>query len=390
MSSPDARLYDAEASYRRMHHTTVVTTLVSVLPVGMFLIAMQAQSWPEAAVVVGALLAAAGVMAQWGRTGYPRFGTSGLIACLMVWGIGAFSFETSVAFVPLIIVGGMVVPRMPRHRTAGIFGFAVLVGSVGAAAAWRNPELDVVEFVVVPAGVALFVTATMLYGDRYWVIFYELERARKAEAELGIVRERVRFASELHDIQGHTLHVVKLKVALAEKLVGQDADRACQELREVHELVGDTIAQTKELAYAQRRLNLMSELENAKNLFEAAGIRVESDLQDGEEALEASPYSGLLSQVLREITTNILRHAQASQVRIAFSAQGMTVLNDGGDVESFAMYPSRAGQPELRGLETLKQRVADSGGQLHVERQGTDFLTAVCFEPQPHYQESGR
>ena len=79
----------------------------------------------------------------------------------------------------------------------------------------------------------------------------------------------MRLAGDLHDIQGDTLHVVKLKIALAQRPHG-DTKRVERELSEIYTLVGDTINQTKELAHAQRRLNLPAELVNAKNLFEAA------------------------------------------------------------------------------------------------------------------------
>lgn len=386
MSSYDVGPYDAESSYRRMHRTTVVSTMVSILPVGILLVAVQARSWWEAAVLGGAFLAVAGVMSQWGRTGYPRFGTAGLALCLLVWVIGVFVFETSIAFFPLVMVGAMVVPRLPRWRVAGTVGFGLLVGGVGAAAVWRDPDLDIMEFAVIPGGIALFVTAMMFYSDRYWVIFHELEQARKAEAELGIMQERVRFASELHDIQGHTLHVVKLKVALAEKLVEHDAGRAAEELREVHELVGDTITQTKELAYAQRRLNLAGELENAKNLFEAAGIRVSLTQQNDEALLGDSPHDELLGQVLRETTTNILRHAQASEVEIVLSVRGITITNDG----AHAGEAGAAAQPRLRGLENLKQRLTDTGGELRVEQQGPRFVTEAHFTGVASGQEAAR
>lgn len=51
MSPDEIRPYDTEASYRRMHRTTVVSTMVSILPVGVILIAVQVQNWWEAAVV---------------------------------------------------------------------------------------------------------------------------------------------------------------------------------------------------------------------------------------------------------------------------------------------------------------------------------------------------
>ncbi|WP_237330105.1 hypothetical protein [Streptomyces sp. BA2] len=49
-----------------------------------------------------------------------------------------------------------------------------------------------------------------------------------------------------------------------------------------------------------------------KNLFEAAGIRVRVN----READVDERVNGLLGQVLRETTTNILRHAAATRVRI--------------------------------------------------------------------------
>ncbi|MBE1584541.1 hypothetical protein H4W80_002799 [Nonomuraea angiospora] len=90
------------------------------------------------------------------------------------------------------------------------------------------------------------------------------------------------------------------------------------------------------VTYAQRRLNLSAELENARNLFEAAGIRVRVN----READVDQDASELLGQVLRETTTNILRHAQATRVRITLSARSITIVNDGAQ---------RAPLPELRG-----------------------------------------
>ncbi len=189
-----------------------------------------------------------------------------------------------------------------------------------------------------------------------------------SDSVLAVAQERMRFASDLHDIQGHTLHVVKLKTALARELVRAAPDRAEEELGEIQALVGDTITQTRELAYAQRRLNLSAELENAKNLFEAADIDVRVDRR-----AEAAPGAGeLLGQVLRETTTNILRHAQAEQVRITLTETGISIVNDGAPQEP----PTR-----LRGLAALRERVADSGGELTVEHEGGRFVTAARF---PH------
>jgi two-component system sensor histidine kinase DesK len=200
----------------------------------------------------------------------------------------------------------------------------------------------------------------------FYDVVRDLEVSRDREADLAVARERARFAGDLHDIQGHTLHVVKLKVALAQKLVRSDPTRAEQELREIRALVADTISQGKELAYAQRRLNLAAEVENAKNLFEAAGIRV-SVVRQAEVEARAGV---LLGQVLRETTTNILRHAQATQVDVTLTASGITIVNDGAGEDPL---------PRLGGLATLRQRLGDDGGELTVEQNNGRFVTAAAF-----------
>lgn len=200
----------------------------------------------------------------------------------------------------------------------------------------------------------------------YWRILADLEIAQESEAELGIMRERMRFASDLHDIQGHTLHVVNLKVALAEELVAKDPERARAELREVYAHVEETIRETKNLAYAQRRLNLSAELENAKNLLEASGARVRI-VRQGQ---IRSGLDELLGQVLRETTTNILRHAEATEVKVRISATEMLITNDGA---------AEGPLPTLNGLCVLQQRVADAGGQLRVEQSDGTFYTSARF-----------
>lgn len=291
-----------------------------------------------------------------------------------MWPYGVLVADSDKAFYGLTIVGPHLIPHLPRHRGAAAVALAVFVAGVGAARLTRTPD-DVsgvlVNYVLIPTAVTVVATGLHFANRRFYQI---LEQSREREAELAVFRERVRFASDLHDIQGHTLHVVKLKVTLAQKLVRSDAGRAEDELREVHALVSDTIAQTKELVYAQRRLNLSVELENAKNLFEAAGIRVhvsrETDDGDAVEGDGDERVNGLLSQVLRETTTNILRHAQATRVRIALSESYISIVNDGAPDTPL---------PALGGLAALRERVGDNGGELTVEQDSGHFRTAAAF-----------
>ncbi|GAA3013979.1 sensor histidine kinase [Streptosporangium longisporum] len=355
----------------RLRRLNLVMFLPLLTVVGLLLVAMDARTWWQALVLGLGVAAALVFFVRWAARDTSRVAIPCLAVTAAVWALGALVMGTGTAFYGILIVGSLAVPRLPRHRGLAVIGLVFYVAAVGAARLLVTRE-DVpgvlIAYVILPAGVTAVVIGLMFPNQRFYGLVAELEEAREREAELAVVRERMRFASDLHDIQGHTLHVVKLKIALARKLVHSDAERVEQELREVHALVGDTIARTKELAYAQRRLNLSAELENAKNLFEAAGIRVRVDRE-----AEVDPHVGeLLGQVLRETTTNILRHAQAGQVRITLTGTGITIVNDGA---------REAPPPELRGLATLGERVAGNGGELTVEQKDGRFLTAAAF---PH------
>ncbi|WP_370948772.1 sensor histidine kinase [Amycolatopsis sp. cg5] len=357
------------ATQRRLRRLNLITLLPVLALTGALVVANDTRHWWQGIVLAAGVLTALVGVERWTAGDFLRFAKPCLAITWTVWLFGALT-ASGAAFFSVSVVGPMIIPLLRRHRLLAALALAGCVAVAGSARFLVMTDGDftqnLLQYVVAPTAVIFFVTALMFPSQRIYDLLLELEQSREREAELAVVRERMRFASDLHDIQGHTLHVVKLKVALAEKLLDSDPDRVRRELSEVRVLVGDTITQTKELAYSQRRLNLSTELENAKNLFEAAGIlvRVERKAEVDVRAAE------LLGQGLRETTTNILRHAQAAQVRITLSASGIAIANDGAQDGPL---------PRLRGLSTLRERLADNGGELTVEQRDGRFLTAAEF-----------
>ncbi|GAB3221364.1 sensor histidine kinase [Mycolicibacterium hippocampi] len=364
----------APARSRRRFRTLNLTIFLPLIgAVGVLVMARQAQTWQQGAVLGVGLVAALVAFERWTAGDITRVAIPCLSVTAAVWPFGVLMVDGPIqaAYYPLAIVGSLTIPQLPRHRAVaalGLVGYVAAVGALGVFAGGQADMSGVIAEVIVPTGVTAVLTGLMFPNKGFYDVVAELEEARNREAELAVIRERMRFASDLHDIQGHTLHVVKLKIALAQRLIHSDTARAEQELREVYELIGDTIAHTKDLAYGQRRLNLTAELENARNLLEATGIHVRVDRQN--EVSECA--NELLGQVLRETTTNILRHSQASLVRIELSDHSITVINDGAGDDAL---------PELRGLATLADRVSDGGGELSVELENHRFLTAATFPP---------
>ena len=368
MDTPTPLTETAPGRLRKLNLTMLLPPLAVA---GALVVVLDARTWWDAVILSLGVAAALVAFERWAAHDIARVALPCLIVTAAVWPLAVLLTDSTKASFGLAVVGSLSIPQLPRHRGVAAVGLAAYIAAVGASRLLVTPG-DVpgvlLHHVLIPTGVAVVVTGLMFPNKRFYDVVKELEESREREAELAVIRERVRFAGDLHDIQGHTLHVVKLKIALTQKLVRSDPGRAEEELREVYALVSDTIKQTKELAYAQRRLNLSAELENAKNLFEAAGIGVHVSRT----AEVDTRTSELLGQVLRETTTNILRHAQATQVSITLSESGITIVNDG----------VRDGPlPELRGLSALKQRLTGDGGELTVEQTEGRFLTAAVFPP---------
>jgi len=308
------------------------------------------------------------VLREWSLDGYPRRVIYVLVYTGGAWLLGALTLSGPVGFVPFSLVGALLMARRPTLRLLMTVAFALGVGLIGGTALLTHQlSTDLVDaYILLPVAGTLFIAGVVAVSERSWQFVRRLERAQEAEAELAIAQERMRFAGDLHDIQGHTLHVIKLKTALAQRLVITDPHTALAELGDIRSLVDDTIRKTRELAYARHEIEFPAELENARRLCEAAGIDV--DVRgDG----PAGAIHPLLSHLLREATTNLLRHARPTRVSIIVSPGRIEIENDG-------VMDGRAA--ELRGLARLRERVELAGGELHTRRSPDRFAVWATLD----------
>lgn len=341
--------------------------------------AVTSTSWWDGVLVALGLLAPLLLLRQWDPDGFPNGSILAVTLAAASWACSAALGGSPLGVFALSMAGAMILTRLPHHRLIAILGFCAASAAIGAMAFITQPFtlLTAANYLLIPAATTLFICIVMTLVERYSDILLTLERAKHTEAELAVARERIRFASDLHDIQGHTLHVIKLKTALAKQITDLDPVAAKHELDEVQRLIADTIARTQDLVHAHRRLNVSAEVENAKNLLEAAGIAVTittiNPVGDSEGAL--------LAQVLRETTTNILRHSNSTRTTITIDTHHIEIVNDGA---------STGPLPPLGGLGLLRRRLEDCGGTLDLARgSGTFRTTATVPSPGPDTATNG-
>lgn len=195
----------------------------------------------------------------------------------------------------------------------------------------------------------------------WWRVVVELDRHRVMAGELAVAQERLRFAADLHDIQGHHLQVIALKSELAERLLDLNPEAARENIRETRLIAKQALEETRSLVSGYRETSLEDELENAREVLTAAGANCELTL----ETLPPEPEAQqALAMTVREATTNILRHSEATHTTISMTATRggttLTIRNDGLDGTPSSVFVTPG-----TGLLGLHDRLEAVGGTLH-------------------------
>lgn len=325
---------------------------------------MTTADWVALVAVLPSLMLSSGVLLHgWGRQPNPRLLALGILVGLITLVWAAVTEANLVGSVGLSICLALQIGRFTsKHARYGFLACAGIAAISSIAILLGSPTgLRTALLLTLPAVIWMVTILDMEVHTRLLAVF---ERAKDAELENSILRERARFAADLHDIQGHSLHVIKLKAAVAQRMQSRAPQRTAAELTAIQELTARTIAQARELAEASHRIRFSAELENTRELLDAAGIAVVSN--EAQPPSDDAESSLPLALVLREATTNILRHSNARNVRLEIQEEEISVSNDGAPDAADSRAPHR-------GLATLRRRVSEAGGALDVVHSETTF-----------------
>jgi two-component system sensor histidine kinase DesK len=266
----------------------------------------------------------------------------GAIALLAIGLAAPLEDEWTALMVYLSVAAGLALPI--RLAFAGVL----------ATAAVAAVMVGVDEPVVVQA---LVFGMLVLAVRRLSALVEELAAARARVAELAVSEERLRLSRDLHDLLGHNLSVIALKGELARRLIERDEPAAAaEEMRDVESVARASLQDAREAVRGLRRGSLAAELGRAREALDAASI--EATVRDDGQL--PGQIEGILAFVVREATTNVIRHSKARRcefaVRRAAETAELEVRDDG------------VGPPDSRaegsGLRGLGERLAEAGGTL--------------------------
>ncbi|MFI6345059.1 sensor histidine kinase [Streptomyces sp. NPDC050560] len=191
-------------------------------------------------------------------------------------------------------------------------------------------------------------------------VMWEAENNRDVRARLAVAEERLRFGRDLHDVMGRNLAVIALKSELAVQLARRGRPEAIDQMTEVQRIARESQREVREVVRGYRDAELGAELAGAQGVLTAAGIHCE--VTGSAAGLPLAVHSAL-AWVVRECTTNVLRHSDAAHCKVALGRSGdrvvLTVENDG--LPTAPRQRTGSGGTGLRGL---RERLAEVEGTL--------------------------
>ncbi|MER7795112.1 histidine kinase [Streptomyces sp. NPDC097640] len=214
-----------------------------------------------------------------------------------------------------------------------------------------------------------------------WIleVMWELDASREVQARLAVAEERLRFGRDLHDVMGRNLTVIALKSELAVQLARRGRPEAAEQMVEVQRIAQESQEEIRDVVRGYREADLQVELAGARSVLRAARVDCHIDYRipddgDGTGAGGELPPAvrSALAWVVREGTTNVLRHAEAARCTVRV---GMGRTTDGGRTAVLVM--ENDGVPEVvpeveprvpgasgNGLKGLRERLVPLGGTL--------------------------
>ena len=195
-----------------------------------------------------------------------------------------------------------------------------------------------------------------------------------SQLSLAEEQERRRIATELHDQISQSLVVSKLKLEALRK--SASSAEFGKELNEVCNSLGQTIAETRSLMFDIHSplLSLLGFEEAvaewlAEQIGEKHGIATEFE-DDGQPKPLDDDIRVLLFRDVRELLTNVVRHANANRVKVSINKVGselqVSVEDDGVGFDPVKVATGAVKEGAF-GLFSIHERLELSGGHLKIE-----------------------
>lgn len=202
--------------------------------------------------------------------------------------------------------------------------------------------------------------------------------------------ERKQIARELHDEMGQALTAISINLAAIETAVSQNnTDNIQERLQESKELAALTLEQMRELS-VNLRPPMLDELGLLPTLkWYVKRYRLRTNIQAtlkvmGEERRLPASIETAVYRIVQEALTNIVKHAEATAVRLNLHLQSDGIfmqIKDNGQGFNLEEALQKTVSGLGAGLLGIRERVTLLGGNFDIDTSPDDGVTVTVFLP---------
>jgi two-component system sensor histidine kinase DesK len=240
--------------------------------------------------------------------------------------------------------------RVCIARIVSVLAGYIIVADVVRAWGWQPTLILSMVYLFVAIANVLW----RLNGQKEWQLKLSHDEVRR----LAATAERERIGRDLHDLLGHTLSLITLKLELSRRLLDRDTEAARREMEEAERVARHALAEVRSAVTGIRATGLAAELASARLLLGSSSVVFDyiTEVPELPPRMESE-----LALVLREAVVNIHRHAQASAAEAKVQVVGnelVLCISDNG---------RGAGGSEGNGVCGMRERVRALGGSMSFE-----------------------
>ncbi len=142
---------------------------------------------------------------------------------------------------------------------------------------------------------------------------------------LSAENERNRIGRDLHDSLGHTFAMMTLKTELALKLLEKrNYDKVQKELSELNHISHQSMSEVRQIVSNLKYRTVVEEIDELYRLFQLSNIKL--TVVNKLETSQLSPVTqSTITMILKELSNNIVKHAEADSVELSLVRQGATI-----------------------------------------------------------------
>jgi signal transduction histidine kinase len=201
-----------------------------------------------------------------------------------------------------------------------------------------------------------------------------LEEVKVRGDELAVLEERDRISKELHDGVIQSIYSAGLSLQGAMSMIDRDPDGTKKRMDEVIGTLDNVVRDVRSYIFALQpksveERGLKKAIEELVSDLQINAL-VEATVELSDDALEMIPEAarGDLIQMVREILSNVARHAQASEVSVACAVrEGKTVVLT---IEDDGIGFDPATVTRGHGLTNIEERARRMDGELTISDRG--------------------